>query len=97
MPTDTKASSPTRSLDRERLAGLGAPEDAEQAVGDAQPGEPEDGADERRLAAVDVEDLGREQAADAEHRDERQQQRHERDAADVEVEDGAEDVVDERP
>ena len=52
--------------------------------------------DERGLAAVDVEDLGREQAADAEHRDERQQQRHQRHAADVEVEDGAEDVVDQR-
>ena len=56
-------------------------------VGDAQPDDAEPGADERRLATVDVEDLGREQAADAEHRDEREQQRHQRDAADVEVDD----------
>ena len=57
------------------------------------PASPKTDADERRLAAVDVQDLGREQAADAEHRDERQQQRHERHAADVEVEDRPEDVV----
>ncbi len=59
------------------------------------PDESEPGTDDRGLAAVDVEDLGREQAADPEHRDEREQQRHERHAADIEVEDGAEDVVDE--
>ena len=58
------------------------------------PTSPKAAPDDRRLAAVDVEDLGREQPADAEHRDERQQQRHQRHAADVEVEDGAEDVVD---
>ena len=34
---------------------------------------PDDRADDRRLAAVDVEDLGGEQAADAEHRDEAEQ------------------------
>ena len=49
---------------------------------------------------MDVQDLGREQPADAEHRDEREQQRHQRDAADVEadverIEDPAQDVVDE--
>ena len=59
-----------------------------------RPTRPNAGADERGLAAVDVEDLGGEQAADAEHRDEREQQRHQRHAADVEVEDRAEDVVD---
>ena len=57
------------------------------------PTSPKPTPDERGLAAVDVEDLGREQPADAEHRDERQEQRHERHAADVEVEDRAEDVV----
>ncbi len=56
---------------------------------------PKPAAPRGRLAAVDIEDLRREQPADAEHRDERQQQRHEADAADIEVEDGAEDVVDE--
>ena len=66
-----------------------------RTVRDGHPDEPEDRPDEGRLAAVQVEDLGGEQATDTEHRDERQQQRHERHAADVEVEDGAQDVVEE--
>ena len=44
---------------------------------------------------MDVEHLGREQPADPEHRHERQEERHERHAADVEVEDRAQDVIDE--
>ena len=54
--------------------------------------------DGRRGGAVEVEDLAGEDATDAEHRDERQQRRHQRDAADREVDvervqDPAEDVV----
>ena len=62
--------------------------------------EPADRADDRGRAGVQVEDLGREQPAHAEHRDEPEEERHQRHAADVEadverVEDAAEDVVDE--
>ena len=80
---------------RERLGRRCPAEGAEDEPGDRPGRRCRSAADRRRLAAVDVEHLRGEQPADPEHRDERQQQRHEAHAADVEVEDGAQDVVDE--
>ncbi len=55
---------------RERFRRLRPAERAEDDVGDPQAGEAERGADHRRLTAVEIEDLGGEQTADPEHRDE---------------------------
>ena len=72
IATATDAVRPTRS-GRERLGALGPPEQREQDVDEAEADGPEHGPDDGRLAAVDVEHLRREQAADPEHRHERQQ------------------------
>lgn len=81
--------------DRERFGGLRSSEQAEEQERDAHAGEAEAGPDDGSLAAVDVDHLGGEEAAHPEHRNEGEQQRHQRDAADVEVDDRAQDVVDE--
>src|SRR5439155_4013455 len=75
---------------------------AEHGEHDEDEPEPEraaDRADDRGLAAVHVEDLGREQATDTEHRHEPEGQRHQGDTAEIDaeverVEDPTEDVDD---
>src|SRR5216117_3780484 len=84
---------------RERIRAFGSSESGEHHVDDREADRPADRADEPRLRSVDAEDLRREQSADAEHRHEPEQERHERHAADVEaemerVENSTEDVVD---
>jgi hypothetical protein len=84
--------------DRERSPAFGAAQRSEQEVRHREANEAEPDPDRRRRAAVEVEDLGGEDAADSEHGDEREERRHERDAADREVdvegvEQAAEDVV----
>src|SRR4029078_7200533 len=85
---------------RERRRALGAPKDREEHQDEPESECAADRADGGRLATVDVEDLRREQAADAEHRDEPEGQRHQGDAAEIgadmeRVEEPTEDVVDE--
>ena len=99
IATLTEPVRPTRSTSR-TASRPRPPERPEQHEGDREADDAEADADERGRAAVEVEDLGREEPADAEHRDEREERRHERDAADGEVdvegvEDAAEDVVEE--
>ena len=100
IDTETDAGRPTR-LEVEN--GL-VPSDRRSAPNmiehDQEADHPADRPDEGGRAGVQVEDLGREQPADAEHRDEPEEERHQGHATDVEadmegVEDAAEDVVDE--
>ena len=99
-PDRDGARAPDEVLQAERRLALGPLEDAEHAVHDREADRAECGSDQGRLAAMRIEQLGREQSADTEHRDEAERQRHERHATDVgahveRVEDASQDVVDE--